>query len=72
MITSTDSVATNQRARYLGQRSFCSEDIVPTHTHTNTHQNDCSVWTTKMVGNDDDNDNGKMQLQLLQVGDRNG
>jgi len=31
----------NQRAKYLGQRSFCSSYYLDTHTHWR----DCSTWT---------------------------
>jgi len=33
-LTYIDRVKINQRVRYLGQRSFNSKVIVPTHTHT--------------------------------------
>jgi len=37
----------NQRVKYLGQRSFSSNIIVRTHTHT--FQTDCCAWTTEVV-----------------------
>jgi len=46
-----DSVNMNQRAKYLGQRSFTSTVIIltdtETHTNIHTHRTDCSIWTTK-------------------------
>ena len=42
-----DIVKLNQRARYLGQRSFRSKVIV--RTPTDTHLTDCSIWTTKVA-----------------------
>jgi len=46
-----DNVEMNQRAKYLGQRSFSLKVIVRTQTHTHTrHPTYCSTWTTKVVG----------------------
>jgi len=43
-----DSVNMNQRAKYVGRRSFSLKVIVRKQTHT--HGTDCSTWTTKVVG----------------------
>jgi len=37
----------NQHARYIGEKSFSSKVIVRTKQ---THCTDCSIWTTKVVG----------------------
>jgi len=42
-----ENVKMNQRAKYLGQRSFSSKVIVRTPGHTNIRRTDCSAWTTK-------------------------
>jgi len=46
-----DRVNTNLRAKHLGQRSFSSKVTVWTHRHTHTLWTDCSIWTSKVVGN---------------------
>jgi len=43
-----DSIKLNQPHKYRGSRSSRSKVIAWTHIH----QNHCSVWTTKVVGND--------------------
>jgi len=42
----------DQHAKYLSPMSFSSEVTVHTHTHTHRHLNNCSPWTTKVVGNE--------------------
>jgi len=42
-----DGVKLDQRAKYLGERSYSSRVIFWTQRQAHAHETSCSTWTTK-------------------------